>query len=151
MIPRSPLRRGSPPARKSRPRKQRKTTLAALKRKLWRLFAAYVLERDGRRCFTCGGVGTQAGHFYSTRIASTWIDPKNVHAQCGRCNLFLHSNPGAYSDGIFRKYGPEELMRLTMRAMRVDKQWRAPEVESLIAAIQRSGADFELAYYAENL
>ena len=152
MIRRSqPLRRSSKFLKRSRPRKQRKTTVASLKRKLWKLFSAYVLERDKRVCFTCGNVADQAGHFYSTRIASTWIDPRNVHAQCARCNLYLHGNPGMYAERIRLDYGQDELERLSKRATQVIKQWRADELETFIEALKRGGADFEMAYYEGNL
>lgn len=137
--------------RTTRPRKERKASVAALKRKLWTLVARYVLKRDNFVCYTCGAVADQAGHFYSRRIASTWIDPKNLAAQDARCNLFLHGNPGVFSDRIRKDYGDAEHTRLTNRACRVTKQWKAPELEALIAAIQRDPAEFECRYYEENL
>ena len=50
------ISRRVPLARRTRPRRQRRSTVAALKRKLWSLFAVYVLERDKRICFTCGNL-----------------------------------------------------------------------------------------------
>ncbi len=149
----------SPPkriARNKRPAKKRKTSLAALKRKLWCLFAAYVRQRDtaqyGGVCVTCRDeVGDQAGHFYSRRIASTWVDPKNVVLQGPKCNLFMQGNPGAFAEHILREYGAAELERLTLRANRVTKVWRADEVRKLIDAIRVSGEAFEMAYYENNL
>lgn len=141
-------------ARGKRPNKQRKTSLAALKRKLGGpggLVSRYVLERDRRVCVTCGAPADQAGHFYSRWIGSTWIDPKNLGAQCSRCNLFLHGNPGAFADYIVKTYGPAELERLTVRACRVTKKWEADELQRLIRAIQESGEAFECAYYENNL
>jgi hypothetical protein len=140
-------------ARGRRPRRERKTTLAALKRKLWKLFAQYVLYRDNGQCVTCRAVANQAGHFYSRRIASTWVDPNNIGAQCARCNLFLHGNPGAFAEYIYEEHGGEELARLTMRANRITKQWKADEVRKLIAALESdpSGFAFEVAYYEDNL
>ena len=137
--------------RRQRPRRVRKSTVAALKRKLWRMFSAYVLERDQRVCFTCGREADQAGHFYSCRIASIWVDPKNVHGQCATCNLYLKGNPGAYAERIVRDYGPAELARLTHRANHVTKQWRRPELERLIDALRQGGAAYECAYYSNNL
>jgi hypothetical protein len=146
--PRSPAK----PLRRVRPRKVRRSTVAALKRKLWALVSKYVRERDDHTCKTCPWpeVGDQAGHFYSRSIASTWIDPKNLAAQCARCNLQLHGNPGSFADYIVSTYGPEELVRLTIRA-RCIKQWKAPELENLILAIQHSPAHFESLYYENNL
>lgn len=145
------ISRRIPLAHRTRPRRQRRGTVAALKRKLWSLFSVYVLKRDNFVCFTCGRPANQAGHFYSRRIASIWIDPKNVHAQDSTCNFYLHGNPGAYAERIIRDYGPEELARLTHRANRVTKQWKREELEALIACLQRGGPDFELRYYEVNL
>ncbi len=153
-IPKPARRSPKPPrriARKSRPAKVRKTSVAKLKRKLWTLVARYVLDRDGRVCVTCGGVADQAGHFYSRGIASTWIDPKNLGAQCARCNLFLQGNPGAFASYIVFTYDRVELQRLTDRANRETKHWTADELERLIEAIKVGGAEFEMAYYETNL
>lgn len=149
----SPRTRRIPKAlKRTRPRLQRRSTVAALKRRLWTLVAKYVRERDNHACITCPypEYADQAGHFYSRSIASTWIDPKNLGAQDARCNLQLHGNPGAFADYIVRTYGPEELVRLTKRA-RMVKQWKAPELEMLIEAIKVSGHSFEAAYYEGNL
>lgn len=139
-----------PIARKSRPRKLRKTSVAALKRKLWALVARYVRDRDGDVCVTCGEPANQAGHFYSRSVSSTWVDPKNLGAQCPTCNLYLHGNPGAFAEYVANTYGQAELVRLTERA-RVIKHWRQDELEALIEAIRISPSTFECAYYEENL
>ncbi len=138
-------------ARKAAPRRKRKTSVAALKRKLWALVARYVLDRDKRVCYTCGGVADQAGHFVSRRIASLWIDPKNVAAQDARCNLYLHGNHTAFAKRLRAEYGDVELDRLHHRANSVTKQWRADELLALIDAIQRDPAEFECLYYEHNL
>jgi hypothetical protein len=52
---RKPIRRGS------RPRRQRKSTPAALKRRLWELLRAYVADAWGDRCFTCGAGPLERG------------------------------------------------------------------------------------------
>ncbi len=153
-LPKPPKRLPKPPrriARKVRPAKVRRTSVAKLKRTLWKLVAKYVLERDGRVCVTCGEPANQAGHFYTRGIASTWIDPKNLGAQDTRCNLYLGGNPRPFVTHIVNTYGTVELERLTNRANRVQKHWRADELERLIAAIKRGGAEFEMAYYEVNL
>jgi 5-methylcytosine-specific restriction endonuclease McrA len=124
--------------------------VAALKRRLWALVAKYVRERDGNICVTCGKPGDQAGHFFSRRIPSLWVDPKNLGCQCSTCNLYMQGNPGAFARYIMETYGTEELARLTTRAT-VEKQWRAPELLTLIEAIKVSGHSFECAYYEANL
>lgn len=144
--PRSPHKE----LKRSRPRKQRKTTVASLRRRLWALVAKYVRERDGHICVTCGKPGDQAGHFITRRRASTLFDPKNLGCQDTFCNLQMQGNPAAFAEYIVETYGPEELTRLAARA-EYHKQWRKPELEMLIEAIQVSGHSFEAAYYEENL
>lgn len=143
-------RRAPKPLKRSRPRRQRKSTVAALRRKLWLLVAKYVRERDGHVCVTCGKPGDQAGHFFTRRIASTCYDPKNLGCQESTCNLFMQGNPGAFADYIVNTYGPEELVRLSARAQ-YSKQWKAPELEMLIEAIKVSPHSYECAYYEGNL
>lgn len=153
MIPKPAKRQRRAPAplkRTTRPRKVRKSTVAALKRKLWILVAKYVRERDGYMCVTCPAPGVHAGHFFTRRIASTWIDPKNIACQCETCNMYMQGNPGNFAEYIVATYGPGELTRLSARAQ-FKKQWRRPELEMLIEAIKVSPHSFECAYYEGNL
>jgi hypothetical protein len=147
-----PIPRSSKPiARNSRPRRQRKSSLACLKRKLWSLFSSYVKERDGNVCFSCGASGLEshgwhAGHLFPAGAHGIIrYEPKNVHSQCYRCNINLGGNGAAYSDRFIEVYGIEEFRRLSALS-RTIKQWRAPEVEELIAALKRGGADYEMLY-----
>jgi hypothetical protein len=152
--PPQPIARNSRPRRGSKPRRERKTTLAALKRKLDTLFSAYVKERDGRVCITSGQTcephQLNAGHFISRRIQSLRWDPKNCHSQSVADNHFRRGAPAEYAVAILDRYGEAELRRLLARK-KIHKQWRRGELERLIAAIKESGAAFELAYYSENL
>jgi 5-methylcytosine-specific restriction endonuclease McrA len=147
------LRRSTKPiARKSRPRKRSKATVAGLKRQLWTLFAAYVKERDGRTCISChstdlDGQNRHAGHLVSRRVSSTLFDPANVHVQCGPCNVWKRGNVAAYTLAFLDRYG-EAKFRALMARSRVMHQWKAPELRDLIAAIEKGGHEFE-ALYAE--
>lgn len=146
----------APIARKARPRRERKSSVAALKRKLWRLFAAYVKQRDGNECFTCGqrgleGKNWQAGHFIrKDGHAAVAFDPKNVHSQCGRCNLYERGCVHEYAVRIMDWYGESELNRLVYRS-RETKTWTAPELSDLIAALEKGPAEYELLYYERYL
>lgn len=136
-------------ARGKGPRKQRKTTLAALKRKLWSAFALYVKDRDGRICFTCDavveGTNCHAGHLFSIRKASTAYDPANVHVQCGRCNVWLRGNTAVYAARFLDRYGIEKFNVLHAR-QKVTHEWKRHELEELIAALAVGGAEFEMLY-----
>lgn len=137
------IRRGVRPAR------ERKTSLGAAKRTLWSYFAAYVKNRDGNQCFTCpaivSGVYLHAGHMFSRRHSATIYDPKNCHSQCSACNRGRRGNTPEYVARFINKYGVREFERLANKA-REFRQWTLPEVRELIAALRRSGADFEILY-----
>lgn len=154
-----PLKRSKPKRairRKARPRRQRKTTVGALKRQLWTLFAAYVKARDGNTCFTCGatdleGMNWHAGHgIRQGGHAAVQYDPKNVHSQCGACNVWKAGNVAEYVMRLVDRYGFEEFARLVNRS-RQTKLWTAPELRELIAALGRGPAEFECYYYERYL
>jgi 5-methylcytosine-specific restriction endonuclease McrA len=134
-------------------RRERKTTLAQARRKLWEKFSSYVKERDGPTCFSCGaqnltGSNWHAGHLYrSAGHPLTRYDPRNVHSQCGACNIWRTGNTAAYAARFLDRYGIAEFNRLD-RLSRVQHQWRAPELRELLARLERDPADYEC-YYAE--
>lgn len=134
-----------------RPRRQRKSTLAALKRELWALLSAYVKERDGNVCISCGARGLEgrnlhAGHLFSAGQHSLIrFDPLNVHVQCGRCNVFLRGNIAPYTAQFLKTYGLAQFERLDQRS-HISKSWRAFEIQELIEALKKSGADYESLY-----
>lgn len=90
-------------------RNERKTklkTLPQLKKILWKYFSIFIRNRDGHRCFTCGGKGNQAGHYIAQgRSSYLKFDERNVHCQCARCNLYERGNLPAYAVALQRKYG----------------------------------------------
>lgn len=138
--------------RTARPRQKRKTSLAALKRKLWALFARYVKDRDGNRCFSCGATGLEgpnwhAAHLISIRKASTAYDPDNVFSGCAGCNVFQRGNIAEYTMRYLDRFGEAKFRALVQRS-RVHRQWKPADLEGLIAAIEKSGADYEM-YYAQ--
>jgi hypothetical protein len=138
--------------RRRKPRRERKSPLATVRRTLWRKFSAYVKERDGPVCFSCGkrdlaGQDWQAGHmFKSEGNARIRYSPLNVHSQCGRCNLWLRGNTAPYVDKFLRSYGLEQFQRLSALAGGI-KRWTRPEMEELIAALDAGPATFECLHF----
>ena len=106
--------------------------MASLKKSsAWEHFARWVRERDNHICFTCGKVATEAGHFAHQRL-NTFFNEKNVHAQCGTCNRWMHGNLGVYAIRLDKTYGQgtaEELMRLS-RIVR--KSYSAKEKKDIV-------------------
>jgi hypothetical protein len=155
-----PSRRGPKPRkpirRTSRPRKQRASSIGAMKRKLWALFSAYVKARDGNRCFTCPATGLEGGNWHAGHFirkdghAAVEYDPKNVHSQCGACNLWRRGNVHVYALRIIDTYGSDEFRRLIARSHLIHT-WHAPQLRELIEAIQHSPEAYECLYYERYL
>lgn len=97
-------------------RKQSKNSLPKLKRKAWKLFAAYVKERDGAKCFSCGRLADhiQAGHFLKAEVCNLKYryDERNVHSQCTTCNLTLKGAYPEYRRAMLKVYGEEVVNEL---------------------------------------
>ena len=155
-----PPKRGPKPrkriAREVKPRRERRTTVAGLKRQVWGLFSGYVKARDGNVCFTCGardleGRNWHAGHgIRQGGHASVMYDPKNCHSQCGACNIWRAGNTAEYIAQIIDGYGYDEWTRL-LEQSRGTKAWTTPELRDLIAALERGASDFECFYYERYL
>lgn len=100
--------------KRSKLRKQSKTKVSTLKRKLWKVFSEYIRLRDNYTCFTCGrkgeGSGIHAGHFLPKSISgiALYFNEDNVHAQCYNCNINLGGNQYVY--GV--KLGKEKVDEL---------------------------------------
>lgn len=102
-------------------------TVAQLHRKLQPIFNRWIRLRDTMsvgnwvggyafmgykrlgRCISCGSMKAfdelQAGHFVPEHKAVHRYNPKNVNAQCVRCNLYLKGNPFGYMLGLRDKIG----------------------------------------------
>lgn len=81
------------------------------------IFNTYIRLRDANKpCVSCGGaLGEKydAGHYFSMGgHKSVTFDERNVHAQCVRCNRYLHGNLLNYQIGIEQRIGAFELMNL---------------------------------------
>ena len=94
---------------------------STLEKKAWKVFSEYIRKRDGR-CFTCGArkelKELDAGHFYHGKLD---FDEMNIHAQCTKCNRFLHGNLGEYAIRLIDTYGREAFDELGKRRWAVNK------------------------------
>lgn len=133
--------------KRSRPRKQRKTSLAAAKRKLWAVMSAYIKKRDGNTCISCGAKGLSghnwhAGHLFSAgQYASIRYNELNVRSQCSRCNIFLRGNVHEYIAAL-KRIGQESVYHHLDALKRVQVQWRVPQLEALREDYQRKLDEF---------
>ena len=105
----------------------RKPSIKSLKRKLDKVFAAYIRQRDANKpCISCGSRGPlQAGHWIKRQHQSVRWDERNCHGQCVRCNLWLHGNEGAYALALVDKYGRavvDELLTLKRQTVKFGRK-----------------------------
>ena len=103
---------------------KRKPSLAALRRKLDKVFSDYIRQRgvddSGYNwCVTCGKRRYwregHAGHFIKRQHLATRYDPRNVHFQDPYCNTYRGGALIEYTLFMQKHYGQDvvdELMRL---------------------------------------
>lgn len=99
--------------------KKPKTT-RELKKEVCKVFSIYIRLRDcllttgspeWGECITCSNPpqhrfgDLDAGHFIPGRHNANLFSEEGCHAQCRRCNRFLHGNPLEYRRQIIKLYG----------------------------------------------
>jgi hypothetical protein len=92
-------------------------TLKRAKERAWKAMSEYIRWRDYPGCYTCEAVGgiesMHAGHYIHGRLD---YDEMNIHAQCVRCNVYLHGNLGVYAERLIKDHGQEAVDDLRKRA-----------------------------------
>ena len=76
---------------------------------------------------------SQAGHYIPQSVALSLVfDERNVHNQCGGCNLFKRGNPHVYAIELRKRYGEKILEELA--ASRVENfRYTRVDYDELIA------------------
>lgn len=119
---------------------KKKPSISRLKKKLWEIFSKWVRLRDADiygivGCVTCGKrdlwVEMQAGHFIHGHSKVTFLDERNVHPQCVKCNHYLSGNLIEYSEFMRRTYGQDTIDALREIRHQIWKPSRQ-ELEELI-------------------
>ncbi len=119
-------------------RKQSKDKIAVLKRKLWKVFSAFIKRRDKGICFTCGrkceGRGYHCGHYIPRSICGIglYFDEKNNHGQCYNCNINLGGYGAMYHKKMIEKYGEKEVAELWRRKNEDIQKWSVEDYQRLI-------------------
>ena len=112
----------------------KKPSLKRLKKNAWKAFADYIKARDKYTCYTCHakatGSGLHAGHFVPATRTGTWLDERNVHAQCYRCNIWLRGNSGDYAVRLIQDHGDGIIEELT-KLSHIPKVWDVETLERL--------------------
>lgn len=122
----------------------KKETVGTLKKKLWTIFSRYTRLRDAIRttgtayeviCITCPRKCetkyVDAGHGVSRGYSSTFVDERNVKAQCKRCNGYGSGEQYLFSKAVDKLHGEgtfEELEKLKHQS----HKWSRPELRELI-------------------
>lgn len=118
-------------------------SISKLKKKLDRLFSAFIRHRDYLLgCISCGAKNVpwdewQAGHFHDRAVsyASLYFDERNVNGQCKNCNEFRGGNKDGYVSGLIVRYGPEIIPELAAKK-NAREQWGIFEYEAAIKKYQ---------------
>ena len=118
--------------------KRKLKSLSWYKIRAWKVFSKWIRARDKNICFTCGGLGNQAGHFIPRSISNyLYFSEDNVHAQCLRCNVFLSGNSDEYAERL----GNDIVMRLRIDKRKV-KQWTVQELIKLKEKYENNASIF---------
>lgn len=118
--------------------KKKLITLPKLKKKIWKIFSAYIRQKgvsaDGYTCcFTCGIGGhwktMDAGHYIHGKLD---FDERNIKIQCSRCNRWLHGNLGIYGEILMINYGDAWVEKLRQDARTKGNSYSRQELNDLL-------------------
>lgn len=129
--------RRSPVARRSRPRKQRKGSRAALGRLADKLWGQLV--RSKGHCEMCGkssgrgsGVVLQAAHGFSRRYRNTRWLPVNGFCLCSGCHVNMTYDPIRWTLWLLDRWGSAVYDELQRTALSSSK----PDLEAALARLR---------------
>jgi len=93
-------------------RKQGKSKVSKLQRKLWSLTAEYIKTKYGNTCYTCDsqnleGRNFHCGHFIPKAASNFQLkyDERNLRPQCYHCNINLGGNGAEFSRRLRKEFG----------------------------------------------
>ena len=119
--------------------------LPTLKKRLWKVFSEYIRRRDSDdngnvKCISCPTVAHwkqgDCGHYLKRSYLGTFIEERNNHFQCRRCNHWLSGNQSDYAIALIKRYGPTILEELESLKNSREKYSR-DEYEELIALYKK--------------
>jgi hypothetical protein len=119
--------------RKPLPKPKKQPSLAALKKKLDRVFSIFIRKRDKGVCFTCDKKlpwkQQQNGHYISRGVLILRWDERNCNCQCVGCNIFKNGNMAEYAIRLMKKHGPAILVDLDREKWKILKMSRQDYVD----------------------
>lgn len=104
--------------------------LPKLLAKAQQVFNKFIRERDkDSGCISCTGPVEQAGHYFSQGHNSALrYNEFNTNGQCVRCNMYLSGNLIKYRQGLIKRYGEKEVLKLEQNAD-LHKAWKWSRIE----------------------
>lgn len=124
-------------------------TLAALKKKAWKLLSEFIRrshadEGGTNQCYTCGRLmhwkESQAGHAIGGRRGAVLLDETIIKVQCCACNVFLRGNYPVFTTKLIKEKGMEWWEGKLEQSRQVRK-WSRAELEEFIDSYkQKLGA-----------
>jgi len=136
----TPLRAKKPIKVNAKPKKQKGSTVAKLKKKADALHSQVIrqmyADKDGMvKCFTCPNIKhykqMQCGHFMSRQHNSTRYDFKNTAPQCYGCNVMHQGRQYEFGLALNKQYGD-----LTAEGMyaksKIPHQFTTAELQAII-------------------
>ena len=115
-------------------KKQSSLPLSVLKRRAIIAFNAWIRSRDAIRlngkCYTCGGEGTQSGHYIHSHN-SVRFNEILCNLQCFNCNHYASGNLGVYGERLIAEHGLEKIKELRKLANQT-KRFSKAELEEVI-------------------
>src|SRR3990167_9982989 len=119
--------------RKTPLKKVSKLPYSVLLARAKKTFNAWIRRRDakklGGKCYTCTGVGTEAGHFRHNNNATRFSEIF-VNLQCGDCNRWKSGNLGVYALRLIEEHGLEKVRELE-RASHLPRRFKNAELEEI--------------------
>jgi hypothetical protein len=131
--------------------KARLDGVGKLKKQLWQLCRAIIIQRYGDTCYTCGalflvGSNLHLGHFIPSSVCSAELrySLDNLRPCCYRCNIHLSGNWPAYERHLKRDgIDVEELKRRNeqTKGRQYDRLWymaKIAEYEQTVFELART-------------
>lgn len=112
-----------------------------LHKEAWRVFSLYIRTKNANSanllgCYTCGKIllwrEAQAGHLHHNKLD---FDERNIHAQCGGCNKYLHGNLAKYATKLVKELGVEGMQKLELDSNTV--KYSKEDLEQIIDKYQK--------------
>ena len=127
--------------RAGRSKGRRAPSLAALKRKAWKLLSLVVRKSAGPYgsafCYTCGvekpTYALQAGHVIPGRGGAVLLDEEIIRPQCEVCNVWKRGQYHIFATKLIEENGMDWWQKKLLGSMQV-KKWNREELEEKIAS-----------------